>query len=156
MIKKVYILVTFFAFIGILKVRATDPKSLKDYLVPKPKDLNISQGEFTHNSGRIIAYGIAKNRGLRFSARYLQDILAKKGMNFFIAGNIAYGESPRIELIINPEKVRKVQGYHLEVSDQHISITAHDEAGLYYGVLTFGQVLEYSVGKGGGSRLGNI
>lgn len=131
-----------------LTVPATESNSLKSYLIPIPKSLSITEGNFSLNSGRIIAYDISKNSGIRFTARLLQNLLKEKGLQFSIAGGIATGESPEITLIINPEKVTKSQGYNLVITTKNIVITAHDEAGLYYGVLTLGQVIAYSADTG--------
>jgi len=145
--KKYYISLTLL-FLCLLTIRATEDNSLKSYLIPIPKSLTITEGNFSLNSGRIIAYGISKNTGIRFTARLLQKTLKEKGLQFSIAAGIASGESPEITLLINPEKVTNPQGYNLVVSSKNITITAHDEAGLYYGVLTLGQIITYSADSG--------
>lgn len=140
---KKYLIATILILVCVLNMLAIDKSSLKKYLVPIPKSVIISEGHFSSNAGSIIAYDISKNSGIRFTARHLQKLLKEKGMLFSIAGGGANNETPKIELTIDTKKITKPQGYHLIISNKSIIITAHDEPGLYYGVLTLGQVIEY-------------
>jgi len=131
-----------------IKINATEKNTLIKYLVPIPKNVTISEGFFLPNEGRIIAYDIAKNSGVRFSARYLQEALEQTGLYFSLAGGKALGESPEIELIIDSKMVTNNQGYNLLINEQNIVITANNEAGLYYGVLTLVQIATYGFENG--------
>lgn len=134
--------------LSILTINASNNNELEKYLIPIPKEIKVTNGYFKPNNGRIIAYDISKNQGVRFVANYLQNVLKTSGMSFSIAGGIAKGESPEIELIISTKKVTKEQAYNLKVTENNIVITAHDEAGLYYGVLTLEQIVSYSNNTG--------
>jgi len=127
---------------------AQEKTALKDYFVPIPKEVIISSGNFIPNKGRIIAYKISKNNNVRLAARQLQNLLKEKGMHFSIAGNKAKGENPEIELILDAKKVKNIQGYFIDVSERNIKIIGHDAAGLYYGVLTLGQMAHYAYDHG--------
>tara|TARA_R110002049_G_scaffold279949_1_gene459065 strand:- start:15440 stop:17386 length:1947 start_codon:yes stop_codon:yes gene_type:complete len=129
---------------SIININASNNNNLKKYLIPIPKNLNIDETVFKPNEGRIIAYNIATNLGVRFSANHLQKLLEENGFYFSIAGNVAAGETPEIELIIDSAAQKNEQGYTLIVSERKITITANNEAGLYYGVLTLGQIAKYA------------
>ncbi|MFH4966444.1 family 20 glycosylhydrolase [Gaetbulibacter sp. M235] len=145
--KKYHISIVFL-IVSIFNINASNNQELKKYLVPIPKSVTVLETSFKPNSGRIIAYGIATNLGVRFSANNLQKILKEKGMYFSIAGNVAVGETPEIELIIDSKKQTNSQGYSLVINENKITLTANNEAGLYYGVLTLGQIAQYAYDYG--------
>ena len=145
--KKYHTIVLLF-LVNVVNTYAYNSKDLREYLIPSPKTIEVLEGSFIPNNGRIIAYNIATNSGIRFIANHLQKTLSEKGMHFSIAGGVASGEAPEIELIINSAIQSKSQGYSLVINDRKITITANNEAGLYYGVLTLGQISQYSYDSG--------
>jgi hypothetical protein len=141
--KHIIIILSLF-FTSLASIYGFNTDKLKKYLVPIPREISVSQASFISNNGRIIAYGISKSLGIRFSANHLQKVLNNSGRHFSIAGGIATGESPEIELIIDSKRQPNSQGYSLTVEERKITLIANDEAGLYYGVLTLGQIAQYA------------
>lgn len=142
--KKHIVLILSLFFTNIVSIYSTNTNKLKKYLVPIPREIKVSEASFIPNKGRIIAYGISKSLSIRFTTNHLQKILNDTGRHFSIAGGIATGETPEIELIIDSKRQPNSQGYALTVGERKITLIANDEAGLYYGVLTLGQIAQYA------------
>ncbi|MDE5744633.1 MAG: family 20 glycosylhydrolase, partial [Paramuribaculum sp.] len=70
-------------------------------------------------------------------AEYLKDVLeASTGMTFQIKkGNAT------ITLCINPDEVKKAEGYTLNVTQKAVTVTGADAAGIFYGIQSFLQLL---------------
>ncbi|MBI3734050.1 MAG: family 20 glycosylhydrolase [Chloroflexi bacterium] len=113
-------------------------------LLPLPRHLTLTGGSHQLASGKRIALESAQPSGLLFSAQRLQSVLANlNGVAWALAAT-ASGPSEEIGAILRVDAARGMpaQGYELTITPERISLTAADEAGIFYGVCTLIQILE--------------
>lgn len=108
--------------------------SAKVSIIPAPESLVEHPGVFKLARGTSIGY---TGEATKEFADYLKGVLdASTGMGFTVRKGHA-----AITLSINPDKVKKTEGYTLDVTPKEVSITGADAAGVFYGIQSFLQLL---------------
>lgn len=108
-------------------------------LVPKPLHLEQTSSMFTLRPNMTIAC----DGGLEAQAAYLQEQLHRvTGWNIKVRPNSVKGD---IVMGLDAAMVDKPEGYCLQVDKKRISITGHDEAGVFYGLQTLFQLMPEEV-----------
>jgi hexosaminidase len=113
-------------------------------LLPIPRRLELTGGTHLLESGRRIVLDSAHPSGLLFSAQRLQSALANiAAVTWSLAASEA-GPASEIGAVlwVDPARVPQPQGYELSITSNTISVIAHDDAGVFYGVCTLIQWLE--------------
>lgn len=127
--KRIYMLLTVVAL-----AFSTIVASAKVAIVPQPVSLVEKAGEFRLTQSTVISYG----QGLKEYASYLEETLSKPtGWDFKLNSNLSKGQ---IRLAVDSVKVKKAEGYTLEVTPKLITITGADNGGLFYGIQTLLQL----------------
>lgn len=108
-------------------------------LLPFPRHIERRAGQFTATSGRLI---VLDRPAERFTAaRFQACIEARYGYRWELSVSPLTPMAERaLTLRVDAETVPHTQGYRLEITPSHIALTAHDEAGLFYGVATLCQL----------------
>ena len=120
--------------------------SVKDYLLPQPKHLEVGQGKLAVLSGRIICPEVANPQVLH-SVKKINETLADLRIQLEMAAAAAKSETPAIDMTIAPA-IGHEQGYSIEINENSISIIGNDIVGLYYGALTFAQIGQFVKSEG--------
>lgn len=102
-------------------------------IIPAPRSLEQTQGNFTLTSAATIGYG----KDLKEYADYLADIF-DRSTGWEIPAKPGKGT---ITLAVDPSKVKAAEGYTLSITPKGVSITGADKGGLFYGIQTFLQLL---------------
>ena len=122
-------------------------RSVSDWLIPKPQEIIIGNGDCKIPSGRIICKELYNSLVFR-NIKEIQELFQKQGNLFAFAAVKAKGEIPAIQIKIDSIAINRSQGYTLTIDSTGICLTAHDEAGLFYGTLTLKQIAEYARSSG--------
>lgn len=72
----------------------------------------------------------------------LQDVFEQAKTQFISGKPLADLQNERLSLSLDPEMEIKPEGYTLQISDDKVIIKASTEQGLWYGLMTLGQLLE--------------
>jgi len=150
-----------------LKGKQKEPEKVKDayitpeeqyVLIPQPKEIEFSKGEFFINSKTKILIGKKSNEKDKYIAEYLRNELKDLyGIELEIKkevrnakGNIVIGEpwkderikdiSEKLNIKITKDEPGE-EGYYLIVKPDFILISGSDERGCFYGVQTLLQLL---------------
>src|SRR5207237_8950913 len=118
-------------------------------LLPIPQRLTESGGTFAASDRQLILLDGTAPQGLRFSAARLQQALSNRlGLTWELAASSA---TPRSQIAatlrVTPDKVSHAQGYELSITPGGITVEAHDEPGIFYGVCTLIQIIEQSAAQ---------
>ncbi|MCO5237949.1 MAG: family 20 glycosylhydrolase [Chitinophagaceae bacterium] len=118
---------------------------LKDYLIPVPKQVEQSSGTFNRKEGRIV---IPENSPLLIEiAAVIKSCLAELEIVTAFAAKTAIGEDPLVWVYLNPGL--SSQEYKVAVQSNRILLEGGDEAGLFYALQTFKQIVRYAKDRGG-------
>ena len=102
-------------------------------IIPAPASLVEHPGVFKLSKTTSIGY---TGEAAKEYADYLKGILdASTGMELPVKKGTA-----AITLAINPEKIKKAEGYTLDVTPKGVIITGADGAGVFYGIQSFLQL----------------
>jgi hexosaminidase len=115
-------------------------------LLPQPRHLTASDGVFTASDRQFILLDSRAPQGLRYSAERLQQALQSRfGFAWDIVASTATPPD-QIALILRvaPDKVQRAEGYELSITPDKITIEAHDDAGIFYGICTLIQIVDQS------------
>lgn len=140
--KKMY----FLFFIFTLSSAALSADNLTDYLMPIPKNLEQRAGTFNRNFGRIIIPAISDNTALLRIAGTLQSLLSQLEIETSIAAGASKGEAPLLWIYLTPEL--PLQSYRITIHANQILLEGGDEAGLFYALQTFKQIVRYAKEQG--------
>src|SRR5436305_11224056 len=113
-------------------------------LLPIPRHLELTGGTHLLESGCRIVLDSAHPGSLLFAAQRLQSALANiAAVTWSLAASEA-GPASEIGAVlwVDPARVPQTQGYELSITSNTISVIAHDDAGIFYGVCTLIQWLE--------------
>lgn len=107
-------------------------------IIPAPASLVEHPGVFKLSKTTSIGYTA---EAAKEYADYLKGILdASTGMELPVKKGTA-----AITLAINPEKIKKTEGYTLDVTPKGVTITGADGAGVFYGIQSFLQLFPEQV-----------
>ena len=144
------------------EVEATEtaraPDQQRDYVIPKPKELEFTEGDMPLGPDTVIYTGANPGRGIETAVDFLvQDLRNIYRIEPRVVrgpapeppptGAILLGETDRYEAPANllsehgldvPEHH---EGYALRVGDGHAAIAANTEQGVFYGVTTLVQLV---------------
>ncbi|NOX56838.1 MAG: hypothetical protein GXP27_20840 [Planctomycetes bacterium] len=127
-------------------------------LLPEPKEVRRERGRFianrpwplfvsktasdrTRRTAELFANRYEQFTGLRLARREFQTELPTTGIVLRLVGAAPGGGSARGGA---PEAVSRAQGYTLLAEPERIVITGADEPGLYYGTVTFFQLMRHA------------
>ena len=136
----------FLFFIFTLLSAALYADNLTEYLMPVPKNLEQRSGTFNRNSGRIIIPAISDNTALLRIAGTLQSLLSQLKIETSIAVGASKDEVPLLWIYLTPEL--PLQGYRITIHPNQILLEGGDEAGLFYALQTFKQIVRYAKEQG--------
>lgn len=125
-----------FLFVCIAQLSASSNKPLP--LVPYPQSVTTLNGEFD----------LLKNKKIYISkhssgnvAKLASDLANKLSASTNTKFSVRHQTQPKSGILLQVASTgRKAESYKLTVSPQLVSITAEDEAGLFYGIQTFLQL----------------
>ncbi len=129
------------------QVMPSDVKFADVFLNPIPKKLKWGKGKYVPNAQSKISIATGASPRTEKTARFLIDKLYG---HFGLKPAVVRGGQGAIKLSINKEKVKQETGtdwreaYLLDITPEGIEIIGAGEAGLYYGVVTLGQMLNAS------------
>jgi len=136
----------FLFFIFTLSSAALSADNLADYLMPIPKNLEQRAGTFNRNSGRIIIPAISDNTALFRIAGTLQSLLSQLKIETSIAARASKDEAPLLWIYLTPEL--PIQAYRIIIHPNQILLEGGDEAGLFYALQTFKQIVRHAKEQG--------
>jgi hexosaminidase len=115
-------------------------------LLPAPRHIEMTEGTFALADQRLILLDSAEPQALRFAAAHIQKTWHDRfGLTWQVVASAA---TPReqigLALRVTSELTLSPQGYELVISPDGMTITAPDEAGVFYGICTLIQILESS------------
>ena len=119
---------------------------LTDYLTPIPKNLEQREGTFNRNSGRIIIPEISDNTSILSIVGTLQSLLSQLKIETTVAARASKDEAPLLWIYLTP--VLPSQAYRITIHPTQILIEGGDEAGLFYALQTFKQIVRYAKNQG--------
>lgn len=127
-------------------------------VIPKPVETDLCPGDFGLASARMICLATAVDEPrFHWIGQYLADWLVSVGVaRVPIQPDVQNKLSPNgtIRLIHDPDNHELGdEGYKLCVEEDHVSITAHRSAGIFYGVQTLIQLAAGGNQNGRGSRV---
>lgn len=117
------------------------------YLNPVPKKLAWGEGTYTPDANTVISLSSDATPRTEKTAQFLVEKLYG---HFGVKPQISKSSNGQIKLSVNKKKVKKEAGtdwheaYLLDISSEGIEITGAGEAGLYYGIVTLGQMMNAS------------
>lgn len=136
----------FLLFVFILIPPVLSAYNLTDYLIPVPKNLELHEGTFNRNSGRIIIPAISDKETLLRIAGTLQSLLSQLEIKTSIAAAASKDEVPLLRIFLTPELTP--QAYRITIHPNQILLEGGDEAGLFYALQTFKQIVRYAKEQG--------
>lgn len=131
----------------------TGAKAQVPDLIPQPVQLRMNfakAGFVLDNSTWILSTDTASNRSARFVSKYLLD---HYGISLQNAAYLPNEKRKNTIRLIRTASVSPQEGqYGLEVSDQHIDISASSDEGIFYGMQTLLQLLPVETAGGTGRQ----
>ncbi len=121
-------------------------KNKLELLFPVPKQLMLKE-EFLSLPKDIWIVINNQSKRIYSHAQNLQKKLAKNGIKSKITAsrtNPPKTEVILINLIVNESVLEHPESYELIINKKEINITGYDKHGLFYGIVTFSQILELS------------
>ncbi|UCG01821.1 MAG: family 20 glycosylhydrolase [Candidatus Heimdallarchaeota archaeon] len=116
-----------------------------ELLFPFPKRLTVKNGSLSLPEEIWIVIN-NQSTNIFFHAQYLQKRLRKHGIKSKITAsktNLPKMDVIYFNLFIN-ELLEHPEGYNITINKKEIQINGHDKQGLFYGLITFSQILDLS------------
>ncbi|WP_245999654.1 beta-N-acetylhexosaminidase [Paraflavitalea soli] len=133
-------------FLASTRLTAQSPKEIPIPLIPRPVDYRQGEGAFPINAATAIYYA---QDILRPAAELLKDYLhIHKIQPILTWGKQTEGGTHGISLQMDSLTVPQPEGYHLQISKEHIELIGHDMAGIIHGIQSLRQLAQSSAGKG--------
>jgi hexosaminidase len=112
-------------------------------LLPTPRSLTPTGGEYALAAGRRIVLEAEDASALLFGAQRLQAALARAGVEWELSATAA-GPPAELGAVLRlaPDKIAHPQGYELTIASDGIVAEAQTPAGIFYAVCTLVQVIE--------------
>lgn len=136
----------FLFFIFTLSSAALSADNLTDYLMPNVKKLEQRDGTFNRKAGRIIIPEISDNTSLLRIAGTLQSLLSQLEIETSVAARASKDEAPLLWIYLTP--TLPSQAYRITIHPDQILLEGGDEAGLFYALQTFKQIVRYAKDQG--------
>ncbi|GIL13148.1 MAG: hypothetical protein BroJett038_18680 [Chloroflexota bacterium] len=112
-------------------------------LLPRPQEMQLAGGTVSLPDGKLIALAAPRPAALYFMAERARAALERYGgKSWEIVGGQAVPPGLIGLRIALDESIGRAEGYRLVVSADGVTITGFDEAGAFYGVTTFIQLLQ--------------
>lgn len=124
------------------KVAEGPPAVLDLVLVPMPRSVVPGSGSYASDSASEYRFENVDTNQVTRLQNLLQDIHALLGTVQTI------GTSFKVNLCVDAAQCAKAEGYVLDISPRQIQITGHDDAGVFYGVMTLKQLARQFSGTG--------
>ncbi|WP_235969772.1 beta-N-acetylhexosaminidase [Pedobacter planticolens] len=105
-------------------------------LIPQPTSLNLKEGSFPIARVKTI---YISSEALRKEAFVLKEVLQGMGISVAIKTGNAKKITPYVSLSLL-KSTQKKEAYQLSINQKRISITAEDNAGVFYGIQTLKQL----------------
>jgi hexosaminidase len=116
-------------------------------LLPQPRRVARRSGTHALQPDRFIWLDSAAPQSLRFAAqRFKQALFERAHLTWPIVTSATAGKQVGLALRLAPDQITPPEGYELNVEPDRITVEAHDEAGVFYGVCTLIQLLETMAG----------
>ena len=125
---------------------ALSADNLTDYLIPNVKKLEQCDGTFNRKAGRIIIPEISDNTSLLRIAGTLQSLLSQLEIETSVAARASKDEAPLLWIYLTP--ILPSQAYRITIHPNQILLEGGDEAGLFYALQTFKQIVRYAKDQG--------
>ena len=146
-ISSIFLLLSF--FFQTCSVEPPTPKDLaEEHIIPKPLELTATGSSFALKKGLqiVLAEGQDEINGV---GEYLAQFLRPgTGLSLPIVTSDVVPRNNSIYLSLEEDSSLGNEGYHLNVTEQLISLKAQQPAGLFYGVQTLRQLLPASLEGG--------
>lgn len=115
-------------------------------LLPQPRTLRLTAGVLPLTPDRLILLDNAHPQTLRGAAARVQaTLLSAHSLRWeTVASPTTPAHLIALTLRLAPETVTQPQGYALMIEPNGITLTGHDEAGVFYGACTLAQIIEQS------------
>lgn len=126
-------------------------QSVKDYLLPQPKKIEITGTLKVNLSSRIITQNLVEP-GVIQSASRVHKVLSDVSFCDSFSENSIFNKTVDLELKVD-YSINKRQGYIIDIKNNGILISGNDAEGLWNGVLTFEQLSSYAQENGGYPQL---
>jgi len=121
-----------------------------DSIIPKPQKAIAHRGSFTVNAATTYQSDTPLSKD---ALTYLQKHLLKSS-GFRLKPS---QKTAAVQFHYNPNRVRKAEGYHLQIKNGTILVEARDKAGFFYGVITLMQLMDPAIwGEKGGKKAWKI
>jgi hypothetical protein len=112
-------------------------------LLPQPRRVERLTHAHALQPDRLIWLDGAAPQRLRFAAqRFQQALFDRLHLTWPIVTGATATDRIGLALCLAPDRITQLQGYELSIEPGHITIAAHDEAGVFYGVCTLVQLLQ--------------
>ncbi|MDX1542966.1 MAG: beta-N-acetylhexosaminidase [Christiangramia sp.] len=139
-IQKIYLFALFLIFQGLL--RAQNSEISKPAIIPQPAEVNWKGGSFLLPKKAVVCY----NSGAKQSASWLQKLLSNTYVeSYMMTGSNCLGFS--IELKEELHESLGEEGYELKITKNTVSLKAATNAGLFYAIQSFRQMLPSEIEK---------
>ena len=132
---KKYFLILASFLVSFIAIAQTNPENIS--IIPLPVSLQATGGFYILPANIVIASNNTSPEVQHVIKHFSDRISKATGINIQ-----SKGDSPTISFIISatPDTVLGTEGYHLTVTDNGITLTANQPAGLFYGVQTLWQL----------------
>ncbi len=118
---------------------AGNTTALSDWLIPRPREISLGNGNLEWKPGRIICREVHDPQVFPI-VQSVRDIFTELGHNCSFSAVAAKGEEPFVLLKIDTAADIRSQGYRLIVNQNSIQLIAKDKPGLFYGAQTMKQI----------------
>ncbi len=131
---RVQFLLCFIFFSGILLAQEKSIEKIS--IIPQPAEVNLQEGSFLLPERAVVCYGPGAGK----SAAWLQKLLGNTYVeSYAMSGSDCVGFSLKIDETLKEDLGK--EGYKLRITKDVVSFSAASEAGLFYAIQTFRQLL---------------
>jgi N-acetyl-beta-hexosaminidase len=114
-------------------------------ILPYPRYLKFIEGVYELSEKNFISLQAKHAQTILLSAQRLKATIftcIRNEFHIFASGS-GYQDRVGFSLEIDPELNVVAQGYRIVITSERITVQGKDEAGLYYGCCTLGQLFQY-------------
>ena len=112
-------------------------------VIPQPLSIEKGEGSFRLNTKTLVGFLADQPESGTMAATFAQMVFPATGFELKTKAVTDPGREKNLVLfrLLNPDDTLSTEGYHLEVSEQQILVSAKTAQGLYYGLQTLMQLL---------------